>query len=189
MPVLFCVFGWGTLVSNHLTAGYFPREPGLAPYSGVTLLGIYVVVRFLKTSGWLDRLSVCHAAVIAALSAVFVFGGVYQYDSPFCLALAVSLLVLFSRIPIAARSAGIINLIAPSMFAVYLYHTGPFFRCIHTWEAAMVEGGLPQIEAIVVMAVCVFVGGVALDFPRRVFVRFVNSVLSNSWKGVRCDNA
>ena len=73
LPMALCVFGWGTLVSNHLTTGYFPHEPGLAPYSGVTLLGVYATVRFLKMSGWLDRLSIRAAWLTAAISAAMIF--------------------------------------------------------------------------------------------------------------------
>ena len=173
LPMTLCVFGWGTLVSNHLTSRFFPHEPGLAPYSGVTLLGVYATVRFLKTGGWLDRLSFRVALSLAVISAVFVFGGVYQYNSPFCLVLSVSLLVIFSRISVGEGwFAKGVNLIAPSMFTVYLYHTGPFFGCIRSWERMMVEQwGIPIFFTWLVMAIFAFAGGVVLDIPRRIIVR------------------
>ena len=168
IPVAMLVFGWGTLSVNHFTIGLTPQTPGLESYSGLTLLGIYVVVRLLRVSGVLAKLNLRGELVLAVIGFVFVLAGVSQYNSPFALMLALGVFLLFNR----AKPMGggkIVNVISPSMFAVYLYHTGPFFGVIRTFEQYLVETcGLPVCVTYLVMALTIFCGAIVLDLPRRI---------------------
>lgn len=172
VPAAFLVFGWGTLAVNHFTIRLTPQTPGLESYSGLTLLGIYVVVRLLRVSGVLAKLSLGGEVAIAVIGFVFVLAGVSQYNSPFALMLALGVFLLVIRAkPIGGK---IVNVVSPSMFAVYLYHTGPFFGVIRTFEQYLVEiCGLPVFVTYFVMASSIFCGAIILDLPRRLVARIL----------------
>lgn len=185
LPAALLVFGWGTLAVNHFTIGLTPQTPGLESYSGLTLLGIYVVVRLLRVSGVLAKLNLCGELSLVAIGLAFVLVGVSQYNSPFALMLALGVFLLVNRVK-PMGGGKIVNVISPSMFAVYLYHTGPFFGVIRTFEQYLVETyGLPILVTYFVMASVIFCGAIILDVPRRLVARMLmrKSVNTANMKG------
>lgn len=184
LPAALLVFGWGTLAVNHLTIGLTPQTPGLESYSELTLLGIYVVVRLLRVSGGLAKLGLRGELSLVAIGLAFVLVGVSQYNSPFALMLALGVFLLVIRVkPMGGK---IVNIISPSMFAVYLYHTGPFFDVIRPAEQYLVETcGLPVLVTYFVMASAIFCCAIILDIPRRIVARMLmrKSVSTTNMKG------
>ena len=97
------------------------------------------------------------------------------YSSPTVFALAVVLLVLFSKIKVDNESiARIISFVAPSVFGVYVLHDNPLFRRLVCWEgrfASLAElSALKMVVGIVGYASLIFVSSVLIDIMRRMAI-------------------
>lgn len=74
-------------------------------------------------------------------------------------------------------------LLSPSLFAVYMYHTGAGFNVLRSMETYFVsEVGMPVYVNHVVTDLLVFWGCVVIDFPRRLLCRVARPLIER-WCG------
>ncbi len=169
-PVLFAVFGWGWASTLPVLRRVVPLQPGLTAYSGLTLIGVYIAARLIRSY------CVCGGGVkiphywllVGTLVVVpFALFGFARYNSPFALLLASITFIMFRQIHVGEFVGKILPWIVPSLFSVYLIHAnGVFgFRCIR--ELTMRWDGL---SGCFMTAIVVFIGGIVLDIPRRIVV-------------------
>ena len=179
LPLLLGVFVWGFACDMPIGTSILPHTAGLTAYSGITFVGIYAAVRAFKQSKYVDCLTTKQLIWIAALSAIICECGFYKYNSPFSLSLTLSLVLIMQRIPPPPRYIGeAALLLSPSLFAVYMYHTGAGFNVLKSIETYLVsDAGLSVYITHVVTALLVFWGCVAIDIPRRVLCRAAKPVI------------
>lgn len=171
-PAFLAVFVWGGVSNMPVFRDILPHTAGLTAYSGVTFIGIYAVVRAFKRSRLAERLTTRQLAIAAIVSAVFCECGFYKYNSPFALILALSLLLLVLRLPEMPRIGRIATWLSPSLFAVYLYHTGAGFNVLKAIERYFgVDLGMSVYLNHVLTALVVFWGCILIDLPRRALCR------------------
>lgn len=129
-------------------------------------------------SGIVERVKTWHL-VVAIPILWFVTGiGLGDYNSPFAFALACGMFVVMKRVGVAfsrvERVGRVVGWLGPSMFSVYLLHTNEVgFGFIKIFEPKIIEAGVPVLFVWLFTAIPLFVGGVLLDLPRRLFGRIV----------------
>ena len=182
-PLLLCAFGWSFATTLPVVKDYVPRTPGLAAFSFLTLLGVYVVARFCRrlydTNDGFHRFVANRKflAAIIAPSLLLAAIGFGDYNSPFAVLLAAGTFFVFHAFNLPDGIGRVFVWLAPSMFSVYLMHShGHAWEYLKAVEDAVLSRGLPLPIAYLATACCVFVACVVLDLPRRlvafVFKRF-----------------
>ena len=114
------------------------------------------------------------------------------YSSPIAIMLAGSLFVTFKGIRIGGRGSQILAFIVPSLFPVYLFHGNQagaaVIRSLETHMDAMAclssLGFVGTVVICGVTACIIFLGCLALDLPRRIFVMVCKNRLKRFWKWV-----
>ena len=125
LPLLVLVFGWSFLRSGPI-GGVMPDSAGVGAYSGITLLGVYVcgrIARKCEQSFSFKHGQLVLAGVGSLLICLLGFG---SYASPFAVVVAMCLFYLFKQVKQTAKReifGKMVNLIAPSLFSVYLLHS------------------------------------------------------------------
>ena len=175
LPLLVLVFGWSFLKGIRPISAYIPTTAGLGSFSGITLAGAYVIGRLMGAFGIFSRVSVkCWLAIFVSMCVVIPrhFPG---YDSPFIMALAVSSFCLFKSNVSACKSprlCRLINLIAPSCFAIYLLHCNDVgLRSMKGLEDFVCTQCHSALLAYLVTGAVAFAAAFLLDLPRRIAVR------------------
>ena len=155
IPFVALVFGWGYLTMLPGVMDYVPSTAGLTAYSGITLLGVYVVVRVVRAQGLLERISQRTWLLVAAAMLVITTAGLYKYNSPFSLVQALAWFALVKSVRIPRWVSGAAAFLAPSMFAVYMYHSsGDGLSFLKTVEGCLIdEMGLNAVVCHIVVAV------------------------------------
>lgn len=106
-------------------------------YSTISFIGLYMLARYFKLYfDKTDRFKKTTLFIVYVLSTVLTIVGMilftyrgmgigmwYGYDSPFVIISSLCILLLFSRLSVRSR---VINAIAMSSFAVYLFHTSHY---------------------------------------------------------------
>lgn len=155
---------------------------GFGSYTPLSLACTYVVARLVRRYDVFSRLLPWHAvAGTIVLAVVFCsFPSLYLscYASPLAIVFAALLFYLFSRLsPMGCKW---INVLAPSMFTVYLCHSNDFgFAVMTKLEDGLWNAGLSAGVCYLLTALFAFVVGLAVDIPRRLIVCGV-SALSRS---------
>ena len=183
MPVIALVFCWSFLAEIRYVKWLMPMSNGVTQLSGYTLIGIYCVARITRLYEQELRVVTWQWFPVAVISASFCAVGHFGfYDSPVMLIFASSLFFIFKRIKISAgsRVTGFINLILPSVFAVYTIHTNlPALTWMvefdQRWYSILGEyiGG---VGMALFTGVFVFVLSVFLDLPRRLLVSGIKRI-------------
>lgn len=172
LPILLGVFAWGFACDMPVGKSILPHTEGLTAYSGVTFIGIYAAVRAFKQSKYVDCMTTKQLIWIAALSALICECGFYKYNSPFSLSLALSLVLLVQRLPPPRYTGALALLLSPSLFSVYMYHTGAGFNVLKSIETYLVSDvGLSVYIVHIITALLVFWGCIVIDVPRRLLCR------------------
>ena len=185
LPLLLGVFAWGCVCDLSMFSTVLPHTAGLTAYSGVTFVGIYVAVRAFKQSQFINRITTKQLIWIAGISALICECGLYRYNSPFALTLTLSLVLLVQRMPQLPRLGVIALNLSPSMFAVYMYHTGAGFNVLRSLEAYFVNTcGVPVYVTHILTALLVFWGCIVIDIPRRVLCVILRRPMSALWKWI-----
>ena len=172
IPFVALVFGWGYLSMLPGVMNYVPITAGLTAHSGITLLGVYVIARVVRMQGLLEKISQRIWLLIAAAMLVVTTAGFYKYNSPFSLVQALAWFALIKGARIPRWVCGSAAFFAPSMFAVYMYHSSrDGLSFLRTVESGLIdEMGLNTVVCHIVVAVGIFAFGVLLDMPRRFFL-------------------
>ena len=164
-PVVFMVFGWIFFCTIPGLRSIVPHTPGLTTYSGLALFGTYGVARLFRQYDW-ERwisLKVCVVGSLLSFFGVTVLK-MDSYASPFCLVIGMFTFV-YARRYLRIRMPPIIM---PSVFAVFLLHNNDYgLMWLKALEDSVLRQGIPLPAAYVITGLCVFVGCLILDIPRR----------------------
>lgn len=177
-PIFFCAFGWSFATTLPIVCKYVPPTQGLTAYSFLTLLGVYIVARFLR--GWYEhnstfQLFVTKRKLIVAIVCVCLLCaaiGFNDYNSPFALAIAAGIFLLMLRMNIPKWFSRICAWLGPTMFSVYLMHShGYAWKYLTTVEEWFLNADIKLPFAYLLTALCVFCVCLVLDIPRRLLTR------------------
>lgn len=173
-PLLLCAFGWSFATTLPVVGRYIPAPSGLTAYSFLTLLGVYVVARFVRRLHESDVRFREFAAngkmllPIIGICLVLAAVGFGDYNSPFALMLAGGVLLLVNDCRISDRIGKACAWLAPSMFSVYLMHShGHGWGCLRMIQDGLIDKGVPTGIAYLLTALTVFSVCTVADLPRR----------------------
>ena len=148
-PMLLCTFGWSFATTLPVVSKYVPNSAGLTAYSFLTLLGVYVVARYVRRQYDSNEHFKRHARnikiILPMIGACLLFSaiGLGDYNSPFALIIAGCTLLLFreSRLP---NSIGkVCAQLGPSMFSIYLLHShGLAWRYLRSVQEFLIGKGV-----------------------------------------------
>lgn len=177
MPFLVAIFVWSYLATKiPVFKAWTPTVTGFHPFGVLTFLGVYIAARTLRGAlggGGEKRWRVEWLILIAVVSGAVCWAGFMHYNSPFALFFAGSLFLLVKKVGVeSGRWAAVgkfVTLISPSMFSIYLLHNNTAGL---TWlqqaeDYLIRDSGWNYYAACLLVAICIFVGGVLLDLPRR----------------------
>ena len=173
LPIVITVYGWSYLCVIPYVKEYIPVPLGFAPLSFFTMLGIYTAARMFKLLNIEERLKRGKPWMIVSvflISVLMVVLGFHHHNSPFSLiVVALMFFIVKNWLPIEVHGAKLINLVAPSMFAVYLIHSTASGHVFFKWFLSyLIEViGLSVFTAYFVSAVVVFILCVNIDLVRR----------------------
>ena len=193
-PFFIIVFVWGFLLHYRIFADYIPHASGFGSHTFVTLLGVYLFARVARGRGWFDRIQLSLAIILLFLSLIiFAFVPASgSYNSPIALMFTYSLFAVFKRIKSLGCFEGVVKIIAPSMFGVYLLHCAIVFpgvssECyglINYLEEFHVARGMPIFATYFIVALEVFMLSLGIDLIRRILQKPFSSKLQMFYKKV-----
>lgn len=181
IPFLFVVFVWGWLTTFNSLKCVVPSPKGLHAFSFLTLMGVYVVGRIVRLYRLDEKCSQCGAIVglIICVALVSMSGyNLASYNSPIQVLLAFFCFVVISKIRMKRNLQRSVELVAPSMFSVFLLHVIIYFpgmsRCDYAFINFLMEflirRGINWYLSSVIVAIACFSACLLLDLPRRVIV-------------------
>lgn len=180
-PMLLCTFGWSFATTLPVVSKYVPNSAGLSAYSFLTLLGVYVVARFVRRlydandrfREYATNMKLVLSILVIALPLVAI--GLGDYNSPFALILAGCVFMLFKESRLPSSLGTLCSWIGPSMFSVYLLHShGQAWGYLKKVMDSLLAQGMPLGVAYLTTALLVFCLCVVADSPRRVFAIVFN---------------
>lgn len=145
---------------------FIPKMAGMGRQSFMALVYIYLVGRCMSKYG-LPRPFANHRALIILICIVLIpFLG--SYTSPVTILFTALIFNIFEGVDMPNKFAKIINLIVPSLFAVYLLHTNYVgFNLIDRYCNYLTQSGCCRYISYGACALTVFIGCLIVDVPRR----------------------
>lgn len=170
-PILGMTFGWCFLQQTGGVARILPKTAGVANYSGLMMVGVYVAGRLSRFCRW-DEIFGTRFLLICFLSALGMTSlgcGFETYSSPFALVSSASLFLLVKRFPVAQLVGQKLLWLAPSLFSVYLLHAQKEigFRIVQLFKRKLVDCGCSDFAVMLLAAAVLFTVCLLLDMPRR----------------------
>lgn len=166
VAILVC---WSWLQELWGIRAYVPKMAGMGRQSFMTLVYIYVVGRCLHNYGLPDCLVKYRTVIMLASFALIPLLG--SYTSPVTILFTVFLFCFFEGIQVSHKYVRAINIIVPSLFAVYLLHTNSVgFQLINKCCYCLIHAGFCRYIAYVVVALTVFAVCLIVDAPRRLII-------------------
>lgn len=169
LPFLVVVFGWAFLTGIGHIKPYMVVVDGFQTHSPLSLAGVYVVARCIKLGGIDNRFSSRLLLGVLIVCAPLAMIGLANYNSPIALIMAAALFLLFKR---HVKAGAWVNIIAPSMFSVYMLHStlaGLTFIC--RTEDCLMARNWNMFVMFLAVSLLVFGVGVLLATARRLVVR------------------
>ena len=195
LPLLVVIFIWGFSPTLPIIGWIVPKTAGLTGYSGLTLLGIYVLGRMYKLLGLQNRMRTLYVLPATVVLAVLCALGLNEYNSPTSALLAGCCFFLFFKIKMHGIAAEIVFMLAPSVFAIYLLHQPGRFFLQYNFVNGVVEKGWNVYMAYFAAVAIMFWGSAILDIPRRIMAKCVvvaggkgSSAIDDLWERL-CDKA
>ena len=185
-PILFIAFGWSFLRSVRYVQSFIPVSPGVEPFSCFMMMGVYIIGRWIRDNGWIEKINLRLMVTMGVVSIPLVAIGLCSYASPFSVALAILGFIIFKR----GNWAGIVGRwciwVVPSLFSIYLFHSRGAFglALMGSAEGWLLDRNVPLILVYLVAATAAFVGGCVLDAPRRVFLALNKCWINNKSKSL-----
>ena len=177
IPILFIVFVWGFLNSFPPVWSIIPKSNGVEPFSGVMMMGVYIVGRLFRRQNLIEKISPRRCIIYFMLSLLVAAVGLCSYCSPFSLVIAIVVFFALKNNGLAHRIGKRSSWMVPSLFSIYLLHSHEFgFRLIMSFEDGLLNFGLPLFGVHIVSAVGVFSACLLLDLPRRLIVKGAKKV-------------
>lgn len=172
VPPLLLTFGWSFARDTRYLTLLMPRSAGVTSYTGLTLLGVYLLARLWRLGGWDRFLAGRRLWWAIALLLLATACGAYCYASPFAALLAGCLFLACRRVTWPAwlmRTAGFWG---GSMFAVYLLHCNRLGLSLYEplEQALMTQLHLPRYAAYFPATLVIFGACALLDLPRRLLL-------------------
>lgn len=173
--------GWIPPVRFVTTWG-FPAQFG-------NMCTIYLLARMVALCKVCDRVNSLSATLCVLIPIVTAFWGIKftYYNSPFDFMFAFGLFCLFRKKLIVDESflAKVILFVSPSLFFVYLYHShpNPGFEILAKCQGFIVNIGVPIPFAWLLIAIFIFVVGIAVDSIRRMLFHFYRAVIKHDANG------
>ena len=132
-----------------------------------------------------DKVNKLVAALCVLIPMAAAFFGIKftYYNSPFDFMFAFGLFCLFRRKFVNEESflAKAVLFVSPSLFFVYLYHShpNPGFEILAKFQGFIVNIGVPIPFAWLLIAIFIFVVGIAVDSIRRILFHFYRAVIKH----------
>ena len=169
IPVLLLVYAWGAAVSMPGFALVAPNSAGVCSYSGLALLGTYILARFYRLFDIGRSLSWKKlVAIFPLLTILSCVCSIFEYATIVAVLMAMCYFWMFARFKICVG----VGILTPSLFSVYLLHSQAFgFVWMRHIEESLLDIGVPMLLAYFMTAASVFVACLVLDITRRVILR------------------
>jgi len=163
-------------------------------YSIISFIGLYLLARYVRKHSMkcfqysrhtdlyiilglsLLQLFFSVCAILSGKPIVGKFIDFGGYINPVTILMSLYIVILFSKLRI---TSSVINNIAKSSFAVYLFHTHkcifkPLF-CSPVFEASENYNGISGLAIIGIFIILVFFVSILLDIPRRILWKYIES--------------
>lgn len=177
-PIVFCCFAWGWCAHLPILSQIVPMVETSNPLSGMTLFCIYTCFRLLKASGWLEKISHAKLVMVLVPSLSLAWFGIYHHNSIVAFLIAACTFLLFKEMSFAHCVNRIAKLLAPSMFAVYLYH-GFLIESGKSWHVILIEDAhWPWWLTHFSVGILFFSLSVLMDMPRRLLMHVLRPLIS-----------
>lgn len=183
IPMIALVFGW-TWFSGEckILKVPFPCSTGFESHSWLTLLGVYVVARLyrvLKFERFIKWWMVIVFVPAITVATAFYRGILGSYNSPQIIFFTLLVFWSFKQMKVSSFWSKAIAFVAPSLFAVYLLHYGPYGRLIYEHFVYLkLSTCCPVVILSALLAVAVFVLSLLADAPRRFLTHVFHRRLS-----------
>lgn len=179
LPCVLLVYLWGFMSGAPLIWRVIPRTEGLVPFSGLTLLAIYVVGRCYRIFNlqallsWYKIIFIMMFCVIGVLTSKLSWAGGFLawYNSPFVLSFAICVFWMFRKINVYPFVGRIVAWITPSVFSIYLFHCNKgWYLVFDKLETMFLSWGMSEYYVFVLNALIAFFAGIVMDVPRRILI-------------------
>ena len=165
---------WSWFQELYGVRDFVPKVAGMGRQSFMTLVYIYLAGRFLHQYEMPQTISKHRLLIMAACLLLIPILG--NYTSPVTILFTVLLFCLFERADVSEQCEKIINLIVPSLFAVYLLHTNTIgFDLISRYCDCLIGLGIARYLSYGICALSVFVVCLVADIPRRLLLKAIPS--------------
>jgi surface polysaccharide O-acyltransferase-like enzyme len=154
-------------------------------FSALSFVGMYMLARYahkyvtMNYGGRLFIVSVLLNTVYGVLKARYDLPYMIKdYDNPFIILGAVGLIFYFSHLNV--NTSRVINYVARSTFAVYLFHIYPDvldWFCGICNDLFVANSGIVCLLKMTAFMLCVYVGSIVIDAPRRLIWRGIWKVV------------
>lgn len=172
LPLLVAIFAWGFAPTLPKIGYLIPKTEGLANYSGLTLLGVYILGRLYRKLHLQERLNIRYVVFATVALAVLCALGLNEYNSPTAALLAGCCFFLFNGIKLNGFVSEVVNLLAPSVFAIYLLHQPGRLFSHYSFVKSWVDDGWNVYATYVIAGGIAFFGSVIVDIPRRLISKY-----------------
>lgn len=175
LPPILAIFGLGFIACSPLIGRFVPHPEGLGNFGVLTLLGIYLGARILRSIA-IDRIVTTRTLFVFLFAALFFVSLAHlsSFNSPFCFIVAAALFLIVRKLPMNRTLGRIVLVVSPSMFSVYFLHLSGSFMTRDMAMAITEKTGCWLAAAGMAASVCSFVACVGLDVPRRLLVRYMH---------------
>lgn len=170
IPLLILVFIWGGLRTLPYFMNILPEKSAPGPYSGYSLLGIYLAARLTRKFDFGTTISTSKLIITIIICELGCAFGLGEYTSPVSLIVAGGLFLLIKRMQVAHRVGGVVVFIAPSLFVIYLLHDNFVAQRLMTTFQEWFYGNVTGMLAYIATGVVVFFSCLAIDLPRRLIL-------------------
>lgn len=168
LPILIAIFIWGFSPTLPILGWVAPKTAGLTGYSGLTLLGVYVLGRLYWKLGLQERMHMRYVLSSAIVLAVLCASGLNEYNSPTAALLAGCCFYLFGKLRMPECLSKVLPILAPSVFAIYLLHQPGRLFSPYGFVRHCVSDGWNVYTAYIVCGSIMFFGSAIVDIPRRI---------------------
>lgn len=167
IPLLLLVFVWGGLRTLPYFMNILPEKSAPGPYSGYSLLGIYLAARLIKKFNYGTTIATSKLIITIVFCEFGCALGLGEYTSPVSLIVAGGLFLLAKRIQVTPIVGRVVVFIVPSLFVIYLLHDNLVAQRCMTALQEWLNGKGSESFAWIATGAIVFFSCLAIDLPRR----------------------
>lgn len=187
-PVVLLAFGWSYAATKlPVLKVYLPKVGGFGDFSLLAFVGIYLTARTCRYCGVDHKVTSWQLMLLALVSGVFCWIGLGHYHSPFAVAFAGAMFLLFKRLPIDRMKwvSNAVLWLSASTFSIYLLHRNKMGMAWmrHFEDVYIAERGCNYYAVCFYCAIVFFFGALALDLPRRLFALMSRKLASSAGGG------